>query len=501
MSARTIRVVAAWLLWLTLGSSLVACEETTVEPVQYGAIEGIVRDARTNQPLANVIITTTPATTSFTTDGEGKFSLPNLVTGKYALAAKKAEYKTETVNLTVEAGPATPVILALDKAGANTRPTAPVRFEPANAAVELPTTVTLRWRATDADKNDSLRYDVVLYTGSSTAKRVVLANSRDTTIVVGDLSYGTTYFWQVSVRDKAGETAYGDVWSFQTKAFPTLRYVFARTDNGNTDIFAADGQANGTIMRLTSGATSETAPQLSPTRDRIAYTSNATGQYQLYTMNRDGSDTRRVTMISVDGYYSGGQGFCWSPDGSQLLYTHYDKLYRINRDGTGLVQLATAPAGRHFREMDWTVFGNKIVVQTIGANVFDAEVYTLNADGTELTLLLANQTGRLDSPGFSADGRQVVYSRDVSGIDDATGRQLNAHIFLQKLDGSGLIDLSSQKAAGTNDIQPRFSPDGAKIIFVNVANDGQSPPEIWTMDLEGRNRTKLFQNATLPDWK
>ncbi|WP_400190319.1 carboxypeptidase regulatory-like domain-containing protein [Hymenobacter sp. B81] len=493
-----------WLAVLVLLSAvLTACEEETVEPTTFGAIEGTVRDARSNMPLANVVITTNPATTSFTTDAEGRFALPNLASGKYTLSAKKAEYKVETLSVTVGEGPATAVVVLLDKpVGSNSRPNAPVRAEPANGAGGLATAVTLRWSATDPDVTDSLRYDVVLYESNSTLQRTLLTNSRDTVVLATGLRYGTIYFWQITVRDKAGETTRGDVWSFQTQAFPTLRYVFASTVAGNTDIYASDALAgNVTTLRLTSTAAVETAPQLSPTRDRIAFTSNATGQYQLYTMNRDGSDVRRLTTLAVESYYNQGQGYCWSPDGAQLVYAHYDKLYRINRDGTGLLLLATAPAGRHFREMDWHGLANKIAVQTMGASIYDAEVYLLNPNGTGLTQVLGNQPGRLDSPGFSTDGRQLLYTRDLSGIDDATGRQLNAHILLQNPDGSGLLDLSAQKPAGTNDLWPRFSPDGAKIIFVNQANDNQSPPEVWTMDLDGRNRARLFQNATLPDWK
>lgn len=493
---------APWVLLWVLGLLLSACEENTVEPARYGALSGIVRDSRTNQPLANAVITTNPATSSFTSDNEGRFSLPELTVGQFALSVRKTDYKTETLNVNVAEGPATNVEIRLEKSTSNQRPNAPSRPEPANGASAQPTALTLRWHATDPDRGDSLRYDVVLFESNSAVRQQLLAASRDTTVTVTGLKYNTTYFWQVTVRDKAGETTRGDVWTFQTQAFPELRYLFTREVNGNTDIYATDAVAGGTLVRLTTSAFVETAPQLSPTRDRIAYTSNATGQYQLYTMNRDGSDARRITTIPVEGYANNGLAYRWSPDGAQLIYARYDQLYRINRDGTGLTRLATAPDGRHFRELDWSVLSNKIVVQTVGPNVFDAELYQLNPDGTDLTRLLSNQPGRLDSPSYSIDGRQIMYTRDLSGIDDPTGRQLNAHIFVQRPDGTGLLDLSAHKPAGTNDLNPRFSPDGAKIIFVNAANDNIAPPEVWVMDAaDGTHRTRLLLNAAYPDWK
>ena len=124
------------------------------------------------------------------------------------------------------------------------------------------------------------------------------------------------------------------VWSFQTQALPDNRYLYARTVSGNTDIYSSS-ETGANLVRLTSAMTVETAPQLSPNRDLVAYASDATGQFQLYTMNRDGLNQRRITTLSAEGYNNAGIGYRWSPDGAQLIYAHYDQLLRINRDGTG----------------------------------------------------------------------------------------------------------------------------------------------------------------------
>ena len=101
-----------------------------------------------------------------------------------------------------------------------------------------------------------------------------------------------------------------------------------------------------------------------------------------------------------------------------------------------------------------------------------------------------------------------MYTRDVSGFNSPTGRQLDSHIFIQRVDGTGTpVDVfntgstNNVKAPGTNDLTPRYSPDGYRLIFVNRVNDDLSPPELWTANLDGTGRTKLFTNAFLPDWK
>ncbi|QNE41996.1 hypothetical protein F1C16_20435 (plasmid) [Hymenobacter sp. NBH84] len=503
------RAVGVWLVIGFISQLLIACESTTVEPARYGSLEGVVLESRNNTPVVNAVVTTNPATSSFLTDAQGKFTLPALTTGKYTLSIRKAEYSPQDIAVTISEAAPTAVTVVLERANsANRPPNAPTLPSPADEVTNVaPITLALRWRVTDPDgQSDSLRSDVILYESTSTTRRQLLSNSRDTSVTVSNLKFNTIYFWQVTVRDQAGATVRGPVWSFQTATLPEHRYLYVREENGNTDIYAADVAGAG--YRLTTSPFIETAPQLSPNRDRIAYTSNATGQFQLYTMDRDGTNARRITTLAVEGYSNPGIGYRWSPDGAQLVYAHYDQLYRINRDGTGLTLLATAPAGRHFRECDWTAQGNRLLVQTIGSNVFDSEIYLLNADGSNPTLLVSNLPGRVDSPSFSLDGRQLLYSHDVAGLNDVNGRQLDAHLFLQNLDGTGIVDLSGAttstlvgKPAGTNDVAPRFSPDGSKVIFVNRVNDNLSPPEIWTIDLSRQNRVRLFANAFLPDWK
>ena len=483
-----------------------ACQENLVEPVYFGNVTGTVLDARTNLPLANAIVTSSPATSSYITNAQGKFQIDNVPAGRLALTVSKADYQQVTANVTVADGQTADVSVVLAKS-TTAPPITPTRPAPADQAPAQPTTLRLSWHATPGSAGDSLRFDVVLFESNNLSQRTVLNNSRDTAVTVTNLLYNTTYRWQVTVRNATGALARGPVWSFQTVALPNNRFLYARTVAGNTDIYSSNQAGTAaSLVRLTTSAAVETAPQLSPNRDLVAYASNATGQFQLYTMNRDGSNPRQITFLSVEGYSNAGVGYRWSPDGAQLIYGHYDQLYRINRDGTGLTLLATAPTGRHFRECDWTVqAGGRLVVQTVGSSVFDAELYLYNVDGTNPTLLVGNLPGRLDSPSFSVDGRSVLYTRDVAGFNAASGRQLDAHLFIQRLDGTSTLDVSINvtvpKSIGTNDLTPRFAPDGFHLIFVNAANDDLGPPEVWTADVDGRNRARLFSNAFLPDWK
>ncbi|MET4074421.1 carboxypeptidase-like regulatory domain-containing protein [Hymenobacter sp. UYCo722] len=494
--------------WAVLLGALSSCEDVSVQPTTFGKVAVTVLDARTNQPLPNTGISTNPATGSYVTDAQGKLTISDLPAGLVAITARRTGYTQLTTNVNITSDQTQSIVLQLEKPTNAAAPNAPVRPGPASGATGQPSDVALSWHPSGANKADSLRYDVILFESNNLNQRTLLTNSKDTVVVATGLLYNTTYYWQVTVRNPAGASARSPVWSFQTGPLPDNRYLFARTSAGNTDVYSSDNMGGG-LVRLTTSSAVETAPQLSPLRDIVAYTSNATGQYQLYTMNRDGSNQRQITALSVEGYSNAGVGYRWSPDGAQLIYAHYDQLYRINRDGSGLMLLATAPAGRHFRECDWTSQGNRLVVQTIGSNPFDSELYLYNVDGTNPVLFVSNLPGRVDSPSFSIDGTRIVYTRDVAGFNSPAGRQLDSHIFIQRVDGTGTpVDVSAgtgvnnnNKITGTNDLTPRYSPDGFRLIFVNRVNDDLSPPELWTATLDGTSRAKIITNAFLPDWK
>ena len=511
----TLRLLAAWVN-LVLLLALGACEPVTVVPADYGALTVTVLDSGSGQPLPNVGVSTNPASGSFVTDAQGHATLAQVPTGTVAVSARKNNYNTLTTNVTINLGGQQTITLLLDKATSATPPGAASRPTPANGATGQPTTVTLSWHPTNAAKSDSLTYDVVLYEGTTTNPRTLLTNGRDSTVTATGLRFGTTYFWQVTVRKPSAvsgvsaATTLGPTWSFQTLPFPDNRYLFVRTVSGVTDVYSSDA-AGTNVVRLTQGGAVEAAPQFSPSHDLIAYTSNATGQWQLYTMNPDGTGQRRISTLAVEGYNNAGVGFRWSPDGSQLLYGHYDQLYRLNRDGTGLLLLATAPPGRHFRECDWTVQGGgRLVVQTMGTAIYDSELYLYNVDGSKPQQFVGNLPGRVDSPSFSVDGRTVCFTHDAAGFNDAAGRQLDARLYtLDLAAGASPTDVSGNattavgqgKPLGTNDLTPRYAPTGYGFIFVNRDNDDHNPPTVWTMDQIGHNRTQLFQNAGQPDWK
>ena len=184
----------------------------------------------------------------------------------------------------------------------------------------------------------------------------------------------------------------------------------------------------------------------------------------------------------------------------QLMYMHFNSLYKINLDGSGLELVNEITNDLSFNYCDWTLEPSpKMVVRTGTSNFYTGDMYLLSTDGMISEQIFSSKPGRTGGGSFSVDGHQLLYTHDISGFEGQDGRQLNSRIHLLNLNDLSKVDLSeATKPDGTNDLDPRFSPDGAFIIFTNTNNDGFSVKNIYKMNLSG-HRTLLFENAEMPD--
>lgn len=478
---------------------LVSCKEDTIQPEMFGNISGLVLDADDSSPIAGASVTTSPPTNALVTDDSGKFEYSNITAGNYTITLSKNEYVKNTVSVQVKDGETTSPTILLNKSNTNNKPPdEPSNPFPENNVIDQPVSLNLSWHASDPDKGDTLTFDVYLYESNNPVQTQIASDITDTTVSVDNLLYNTTYFWQVIVKD--GEaTTNGSTWSFTTLPPPDNPYLYSSNTEGNYDIYSSDTTANST-MRLTDNSFRDWWARLNPGKTKIAFVSDQEINPQIFTMNTDGTNILKVTSVPIAGFNNNGIGFSWSPDGGKLLYGNYDRLYKIDQFGANLIQIAAAPPGRNFRENDWSGVNNKIVVLTIGENPYDSEIYLMDSNGSNMTLFFTNLPGSMEYPSFSVDGNSIMFTRDVSGFESQDGRQLNSHIFIMSINSSDTTDVSINKPEGTNDLQPRFSPDGSQIIFTNSSNVLGSVSDIWIMDISGNNRTKIFDNAIMPEW-
>lgn len=472
-------------------------EETFVEPKLYGSISGKVLTLADKKPLTNVLVRISPSGRSITPDSLGNFKADSLPVGKYSVQTTVEKYKTDLTSVDVEESKTTAVsVFLIPDNNQNKSPLVPTVVKPADKSTGAALSTVLAWKTSDPDK-DSLRYSVILFKEGQSTNTPIATNLHEDTLVVNNLEYESTYYWQVITSDSVNKPVYSEVWSFKTKALPDFPYLFTRQVNQNSQIFSSNGTE--TIQLTTFGG--NWRPVVSPNREKVAFISNINTDPHIFISNRVGGDVKKVTVVPIAGVSLMDLSFCWSPDGLELLYPNYNKLYAVHADGSGLRVVAEAPAGRFFAGCDWTSQGNKIIARVTGSSVYDNELYLISPGTGILSRLLSGRPGRMGNPDFSVDGTKAVFTLDVSNFQNNEGRQLDSRVFIVDVASGVSSDISGNKSAGNNDLDARFSPNGAKIIFTTTSNDGFSARDIYTMDLNGTNRTVLLQNAEMPYWR
>src|SRR5207249_1107035 len=115
-----------------------------------------------------------------------------------------------------------------------------------------------------------------------------------------------------------------------------------------------------------------------------------------------------ATGTAAQAAYPGRNGrvaFAANLDGTWQLFT-------MRPDGTGLRQLTTFPdSDVYFMDPDWAPDGTKLAFMFPGQDTGDLEIWTVNADGSNLTQLTHDAGADDLIPRWSPDGTEIVFAR------------------------------------------------------------------------------------------
>jgi Tol biopolymer transport system component len=199
------------------------------------------------------------------------------------------------------------------------------------------------------------------------------------------------------------------------------------------DIFVADLEGN-IVEQLTNEPGYDAEATVSPQGDKIVFTSDRSGDLELYTMNLDGTDVKQITdQLGYDG------GAFFSPDGTKLIF-------RSSRP-------KTEQEIKEYKDL----LAEGLVEPT------EMELYICNADGSDLRQLtdLGNANW---SPFFHPSGKKILFS---SNFEAERGFPFN--LYMIDIDGKNLKRITHGE---TFDAFPVFSNNGKYLAFSSNRNNG-----------------------------
>lgn len=484
------------------------CEEDgTIGLVEFGDLTGKVVKKEDFTPLENVKVTISPSNNTVFTDAEGNFSFEEIEVHEYSIQATKEGYLDTFEGATVSKDGVVNIVLEMEISTAlNKPPTQPVLLTPEDGTIDLLNEVELSWESTDPDE-DELTFTIEIRNDFNNAVTRI-TDVKEQIYTLSDLKYGAKYFWSIEVTDGINEDVISSTRSFTIKQDPGNRYFYVKNIASNNIIYSSSfNDDNGVVsnsVALTNSNLNSWRPRKNNVTNLIAFLRIDNNEAHIYTMKTNGGDIKKVTStIPVAGFNLNELDFSWSPDGSKLLYPYFNKLYAINKDGSGLEEIYETADGSLISECDWSSDGLKIALKTNDANGYNGSILMINLNGDILNTVISGVQGALGGLNLSASGSKLLFTRDASNHQATNYRQLDTRIFVYDFTDMTFTDISEDdKDSGTNDLDPRFSPNEADVIFVNTSNDGVSQQNVVKTNLSGNiERVTLFTNATMPDWE
>ena len=217
---------------------------------------------------------------------------------------------------------------------------------------------------------------------------------------------------------------------------------------------------------LTKGPGWKMHPAFSPDGAKIAYISdeaNEQGDFDLYIMDADGSNKKRLTRNRLIRPL----GISFSPDGKYIAFISHSKrrddMYIIPSDG-GFCRRVKISL-RHNSYPSFSPDSKRIIFTSLVKGYTD--IYIADIDGKNPAQLTRTKEHE-ESPVFSPDGSYIYFAREINE---------QREIFAMKADGSEAERLTENSY---DDFAPSISSDGKRLYYIS---DRNGIFNIYSMDI------------------
>ena len=269
-------------------------------------------------------------------------------------------------------------------------------------------------------------------------------------------------------------------------ALYSVSYTDVAQNRSNADLYITRIDSPADTQRITHTPGSESGAVFMADGKQIAFIyADDNGLPQLWIMNADGTDRRRITSLE-----KGVNGFLFSPDGKKVMLIGNVKYSREASDIYPDLPKATGRVIDDLMYKHWDEWVTEIPHPFIGS--FDGN------EITGLTDIMADEPyeapmkpfGGIESFAWTKDSRGIVYvSRKKTGVDYAVST--NSDLYLYDTESGDTRNLTEGMAG--YDTAPQFSPDGRYLSWLSMERDGYEADKnrLFIMDMQTGAKTDL----------
>ena len=269
----------------------------------------------------------------------------------------------------------------------------------------------------------------------------------------------------------------------------TPKILFTSTRDGNYEVYTMNPDGSEQVP-ITQHPAMDYGAVWSPTGEKILFVSDRSGRRDIYIMDADGSNVRRVFRKKIEGKRKSPT---WSPDGKHIAYMH-----DYWPDGGGTSGMYIATLGKQNEEFilsqfypAWSPDGTEIAYRA--SDLEGTWIAFINIGTRKVEPLLPKKAFRWETgPSWSANGDKLIFTGNKHPLPAILDRELHEAwadkytVYIINRDGTGLKQLIPED--GQAAWASALSPSGDEVIYTQEINNQR---QLFKIDVNTGVRTQL----------